>query len=89
MIISSNFGHFLPSIVVVKIMKIKLNSKLLSLTFTYKLEVVTHPRVNHLNVSKMRTIDDLLTTLREPTRTSFTNSVGNVQNHGIDLKCPG
>ena len=89
MIISSNFGHFLPSIVVVKIIKIKLNSKLPSLTFIYKLEVATRPRVGHLNVSKMRTIDNLLTTLREPARTSFTNSVSNIRDYGVNFKCLG
>jgi len=68
----------LPSIVVVKIMKIKLNFKLLSLTFIYKLEVVTRPRVSHLNVSKMCTTDNLLTTLRELARTSFINLVGDI-----------
>jgi len=78
MIILSNFGYFLLGIVVVKIIKIKLNSKLLSLTFIYKLEVATYLRVSHLNISKMCTINDLLTTLRELARTSFTNLVGDV-----------
>jgi hypothetical protein len=68
----------LPSIAVVKIIKIKLNSKLPSLTFIYELEVAIRPRVGHLNVSKMRIMDDLLTTLYKPTRTSFTNLVSNV-----------
>jgi len=68
----------LPSIAIVKIIKIKLNSKLPSLTFIYKLEVITYLRVGYLNVSKMRIIGDLLTTLRKPTRTSFTNLVSNV-----------
>ena len=72
---------------VVKIMKIKLNSKLPSLTFTYELEVATRPGVGHLNVSEIRTTDDLLTPL--PARTSFTNSVGDVRDHAVNLKCPG
>ena len=77
-IISFNFGHFLPSIAVVKIIKIKLNSKLLSLTFIYKLKVTTHSRVGQLNVSKMHTTNNLLTTLYKPTRTSFTNLVSDI-----------
>ena len=66
----------MPSIAVVKIIKIKLNFKLPSLTFIYKLEVATYPKISYLNVSKMRIIDDLLTTLYKPVRTSFTYSVG-------------
>jgi hypothetical protein len=78
MIISSNFGHFLPGIAVVKTIKIKLNSKLPSLTFIYKLEVAIYSRISHSNVSKMYIMDDLLTTLYKPARTSFTNSVSDI-----------
>ena len=65
----------MPSIAVVKIIKIKLNSKLPSLAFIYELEVTTYYRVGRLNVFKMRITDNLLTTLYKPARTSFTNSV--------------
>ena len=79
----------MPSIAVIKIMKIKLNSKLPSLTFIYKLKVTTYLRVGHLNISKIRTTDNLLTTLRELARTSFTNLISDVQDHGVNLECPG